>query len=206
MYIPRHFAVDHLPTLHDFMERYGFATLITTGNGAPVASHLPLMIDREAGEFGTLIGHMARPNPQWRGFDEGAEALAVFHGPHAYISPSWYESSQKVPTWNYTAVHAYGVPRIIDDHDAVLAGLENMVAFYESGMDRPWRIDSQADDYRDMKMRGIVAFEIPISRVEGKFKLNQNKPEADRKGAVKGLRESGEAQDAALADLMESLK
>ena len=204
MYVPRHFSEDHVPTLHGFMAQYGFATLVTTRDGAPGASHLPLLVDSGASEYGTLIGHMARANPQWRGFDGETQALAIFQGPHAYISPSWYESEQAVPTWNYVAVHAYGAPRILEDHDAALAVLEALVAVHESTGPAPWRIDSQTTDYRDTQIRGIVAFEIPITRLEGKFKLSQNKPEADRRGAARGLRDRGDALAVELARMMEA--
>ena len=204
MYVPRPFAEDHLPTLHGFMARYGFATLVTNRDGAPFASHLPLLIDRDVGEYGALIGHMSRANPQWRGFGEEALALAIFHGPHAYISPSWYETQEVVPTWNYAAVHAYGAPRIIEDHAAVLALLERLVAENESARPAPWRIDSLGDAFRDSQMRGIVAFEIPIARLEGNYKLNQNKPEADRRGAAKALRETGDDLALKIARMMEA--
>ncbi len=204
MYVPRHFAEDDVPTLHAFMAQYGFATLITIRDGAPFASHLPLLVDGGRGEFGALIGHMARVNPQWRGFDGETEALAIFHGPHAYISPNWYPSRQKVPTWNYAAVHAYGAPRILEHHDEVLAVLERLVAVHEGAMAEPWRIDSQTDAYRDTQMRGITAFEIPIARLEGKYKLNQNKPEADRLGAAMALRRTGDATALELARMMEA--
>ena len=137
MYIPRQFVETDKRVLHGLMASYGFASLVTVADGAPVASHLPIMVDREAGEYGTLVGHMARNNPQWRGFGEGTEALAIFQGPHGYISPNWYVSEQAVPTWSYTAVHAYGVPRIIKDHDAVLALLERLVAENESAVSGP---------------------------------------------------------------------
>ena len=204
MYVPRHFAEDDVPSLHALMAQYGFATLVTVMDSVPFASHLPLLIDGGGGEFGVLIGHMSRANPQWRGFEEGAGALAIFSGPHAYVSPSWYESEQAVPTWNYAAVHAYGAPRVIEDHDAVLAILERLVADNESAMDEPWRIDSQTDAYRDTQMGGIVAFEIPIARLEGKFKLSQNKPEADRLGAAAGLRETGDESAVEMARMMEA--
>jgi len=187
------------------MADYGFASLVTVVDGAPVASHLPLLVDREAGEFGSLIGHMARNNPQWRGFTEDAEALAIFQGPHGYISPSWYASQQAVPTWNYAAVHAYGAPRIIEDHGAVLAVLERLVAQNESARPTPWSLDSLATEFRDTQMRGIVAFEIPISRLEGKYKLGQNKPDADRRGAAAGLRVSGDPLAMELVRLMEDV-
>ncbi len=204
MYVPRHFSEDHVPTLHAFMAQYGFATLVTSLDAQPFASHLPLLIDSGSGKFGTLIGHMARANPQWRGFGEEALALAIFQGPHAYISPSWYDSKQVVPTWNYAAVHAYGTPRIFEDHDAVLALLERLVAENERAMAEPWRIDSLSSEFRDAQMRGIVAFEIPITRLEGKYKLNQNKPEADRLGAAAGLRGTGHGPAGDVARMMEA--
>ncbi len=204
MYVPRHFAEDDVPTLHGFMAQYGFATLVTTRDGAPFANHLPLLVDGGAGGYGALIGHMARANPQWRGFDAGNEVLAIFQGPHAYVSPNWYPSRQKVPTWNYVAVHAYGVPHIIEDHDAVLAVLERLVAENEGAMAKPWRIDSQTADYRDMQMRGIVAFELPLARLEGKYKLAQTKSGADRLGAAAGLRDTGDALALELARMMEA--
>ncbi len=204
MYVPRHFAEDHVPTLHAFMAQYGFATLVTSPDAAPFASHLPLLIDSRVGDYGVLIGHMSRANPQWRGFGEGVEALAIFLGPHAYVSPNWYPSQQKVPTWNYAAVHAYGTPRILEDHHAVLEVLERLVAENDSAMAEPWRIDSLSSEFRDAQMRGIVAFEIPITRLQGKYKLNQNKPEADRLGAAAGLRETGEALAQDVARMMET--
>ncbi len=208
MYVPRHFAEGDTRILHGLMAQYGFAALITVVDGVPFASHLPLLIDGGAGEMGTLIGHMARTNPQWRGFGDGAEALAIFQGPHAYVSPSWYASEEVVPTWNYAAVHAYGAPRILEDHEATLTVLERLVTVHESAITLPdavpWRIDSLPSAFRDTQMRGIVAFEIPITRLEGKYKLSQNKPEADRLGAARALRATGEPLARDVARMMES--
>ena len=204
MYVARLFSETHVPTLHALMAQYRFATLVTSLDGSPVASHLPLLIDSGTGEYGVLIGHMSRANPQWRGFGEDVEALAIFHGPHAYVSPSWYDSEQTVPTWNYAVVHAYGTPRILEDHRTVLEMLERLVASSESAMAEPWRIGSLSSEFRDTQMRGIVAFEIPITRLEGNYKLSQNKPEADRRGAVAGLRETGEALAEDVARMMEA--
>ena len=203
MYVPRHFAQDDPAALRALMERYGFALLVTTVDGAPFASHLPLLHRAEGGEFGSLIGHMARPNPQWRGFAHGGPALAVFQGPHAYVSPSWYASAEAVPTWNYTAVHAYGRPRVVDDQGAALAILERLVAVHENGRPEPWGIDRVPADFRDTQVRGIVAFEMPIERLEGKFKLGQNRPAADRQGAARALRASGEPLGLEVARLMD---
>ncbi len=203
MYLPRHFAQDDPAVLHAFMGRYGFALLVTTVDGEPFANHLPLLHQAEGGEFGTLLGHMARPNPQWRGFADGAPALAVFHGAHAYVSPSWYASGEAVPTWNYAAVHAYGRPRVVDDHDAALAILERLVAAHEEGRPEPWGLDRVTVEFRDTQIRGIVAFEMPIERLVGKFKLSQNKSTADREGATAGLRATGEALSLEVAGMME---
>src|SRR5258708_7170285 len=126
MYIPSAFAETDLATLHDFIQAHSFALLASHHDGQPLASHLPLLLDRATGVQGTLRGHMARANPQWRQAD-GTEVLAVFLGPHAYVSPTWYEADDVVPTWNYVAVHAYGTLRLIDDREALLAIVGEMV-------------------------------------------------------------------------------
>ena len=203
MYRPRQFAEADTQNLHALMRAYGFATLVTAGEGAPVASHLPLLIAPEQGAFGTLVGHMARANPQWRGFGNGREALAVFQGAHAYVSPSWYATVPAVPTWNYAAVHAYGAPGVVEDHDAALAILARLVATHEAGLPDPWSIDRLPAEFRDTQVRGIVAFEMPIARLEGNFKLSQNKPHADRRDAAAGLRATGDPLALEVARMMD---
>src|SRR5215467_5979107 len=128
MYIPKHFREDDLNTLHSLMRTYSFATLITQHEGIPFASHLPFILDTERGPYGTLLAHMARPNPQWHDLTGEQEVLVIFQGPHAYISPSWYDVELSVPTWNYATVHAYGHPRIIDDQTELLAHLRILIA------------------------------------------------------------------------------
>ncbi len=204
MYIPAPFAETDKAVLHDLIDAYGFGVLVSVEtSGAPVASHIPFVLDRASGDNGILQAHLARTNPQWRGFDAGAEILCVFEGPHAYISPRWYDpANNAVPTWNYAVVHAYGIPRIITDADVVRAQQETLVAKYEQTSE-PWRIDSQPENYIEGMLKGIVAFEIPIARLEGKFKLNQNHPAANRAGAISGLRtEAGDPLSLAIADLM----
>jgi transcriptional regulator len=203
MYLPHHFAEDDTAALRQLMGRHDFALLVTTQDGAPFATHLPLLVEPDTGPHGTILGHMSRANPQWRGFAEGVEALAIFHGPHAYISPSWYADEPAVPTWNYAAVHAYGTPTVIDDHNAALAILERLVTVQEAGRAEPWSLDNVPDDFRDTQMRGITAFEMPIIRLEGKFKMGQNKPAEDRLGAAAGLRATGDPMAAEVAVLME---
>lgn len=185
MYIPRSFAEEDRATLHAFMRQHAFAALVTVENGVPVANHVPFLVDAERGPAGTLVGHLARANPQWRGF--AGEAMAVFQGPHGYVSPRWYAGAPNVPTWNYAVVHAYGTPRVIDDAAAVLAVVRRLTEVYERENPRPWSVDEVPAEFVDRLLRAIVAFELPISRLEGKFKLNQNKTAADRAGVIAAL-------------------
>lgn len=201
MHIPTAFRVDDPHKLTALIQHYSFATLITHDGRAPFASHLPMLFRPEASPHGTLVSHMARGNPQWQHFVDGHEVLAIFHGPHGYISPSWYETTPAVPTWNYAAVHAYGVPAIISDHDRVVALLEETVTFYEAALAQPWSGDLPSD-FRDKLLHGIVAFEIPITRLEGKFKLSQNRPAADIHGVCRALSQAGDAESQALAEMM----
>lgn len=201
MYVPSYFAQTDAGVLHQLMRRYGFATLVTVSDGAPFASHLPLLVDVERGPHGTLLGHVARANPQWRSFGE-AEALAIFQGPHAYVSPSWYAGGPNVPTWNYAVVHAYGVPRLVEERAAARAVIERLVTTYEGGRVVPWETASLAGDFVDGLMKAIVVFEVPIARLEGKYKLSQNKSAEDRRGVVAGLRAEGGPESVEVARLM----
>ena len=140
MYMPKLYQEDDLATLHGLMRDYSFATLVTQHDGAPFATHLPLVLAADEGPYGTLYGHIARANPQWQDFDETQEVLVIFQGPHTYVSPSWYEVELSVPTWNYTAVHAYGTPHLVTDYDAFYALLDTLVRTHESQFARPWLI------------------------------------------------------------------
>ncbi|HEV7278983.1 MAG TPA: GNAT family N-acetyltransferase [Pirellulaceae bacterium] len=206
MYVPPTFQVEDSEKLAAFIQRHSFATLITSdrsrADGAsPFASHLPMLLESERGPQGTLVAHMARANPQWRQFAAGGEALAIFHGPHAYVSPSWYATQPAVPTWNYAAVHVYGVPTLFEDHDRVADLLSRTNATYESAFKLPWP-GQLPDEYRDGLIRAIVAFELPISRIEGKFKLSQNRSPEDRQGVYAALSRSAYASDRDTAALM----
>ena len=202
MYVPSHFAEDDPAILHGLIRDYSFGLLVSVIDGAPFASHLPFLLDSEAGPHGTLVAHMARANPHWRAFAEGAESMVVFQGPHAYITPSWYAPGNNVPTWNYVAIHAYGVARVIDDPAATRAVPERLTALHEAGFADPWRLDDQDPRFIDGMLQGIVAFEIPIARLEGKAKLSQNKTAADRAGVIAALAATGRADDQALAKMM----
>jgi transcriptional regulator len=207
VYIPEPFALTDREEIRALLRDYAFAVLVTALDGAPpLATHLPLIHTPEAGPNGTLTAHMARANPQWRDLahlqETGGEALVIFQGPHAYVSPRWYGPGPAVPTWNYTAVHAYGTPRLIEDAAAARAHVEALSAAHESGAAEPWRLDSQEESYTRAKIRGIVAFEIPIARLEAKAKLNQNRTPAARQGVIAALAEGENLPGREVAKLM----
>lgn len=205
MYVPEAFREDRQQVLHALIRQHSFGTLVTFGNGGLAASHLPFLLDPDRGPHGTLLGHLARANPQWADFGEGQEALAVFQGPHAYVSPSWYETSPSVPTWNYVAVHARGTPHVVTDETALRRILEALVRAYEAASEKPWDMTGLPDDYVGWMMGAIVGFEMPISQLEGKLKLSQNRSAADRQGVVEGLRRKQGELEQAVADLMAHL-
>ena len=186
VFIPTSFRVEERSALYDFVERYGFATLVTLLDSVPFASHIPLLLEREKN---LLLGHLSKANPHWEAFAAGSESLAIFSGPHAYISPSWYASSPAVPTWNYTAVHIYGLPQLLPpERTAEIVNLT--VSKYEGSRSTPWP-NEMPEDFRQRLLAGIVAFEMPITRLEGKFKLGQNRSAADQDGMLEGLRKDG---------------
>ncbi len=203
MYIPAAFAEPDLIKLHDFIEQHSFGLLVSQVDGLPFASHLPLLLDRTAGPHGTLVGHMARANSQWREAG-GQTALAIFSGPHAYISPTWYEAEQVVPTWNYTAVHASGRVEVIEDEGALLDIVRETVRVYEQAMPRPWSFDGSGAFVGRM-LTQIVGFRIEIERIEGKWKLNQNHPAERRKKVVRALQERGDENAQAIAGMMQAM-
>ena len=201
MYIPRAFRVEDASKLAAFIHQHSFATLITHDGMAPFASHLPMLFRPDVGSHGTLVSHMARANPQWQHFACGGEVLVIFHGPHSYISPSWYQAELAVPTWNYATVHAYGVPTVFSEHERVVSLLHETVSAYEASFEQPWR-GNLPDEFRDKLIHGIVAFEIPVTRIEGKFKLGQNRPAADIQGVIDALSRSNDADSLAVARMM----
>jgi transcriptional regulator len=202
MYIPKAFAVLDRDALHDFIEAHSFATLVTTRDRAPFATRLPLILAREASAHGTLIGHVARANPHWRSFDGHSQALAMFDGPHAYISPNWYITSPAVPTWDYATVHAYGVPRIIEDTGRVEAIVDRLVAIHEAELPQPWSAREAPTEFKSNLLRAIVGFEMAIDRIEGKFKFAQNRPREDQLAMLDKLASSSNAGDRELANLI----
>ena len=204
MYLPKEFDLADHARCHALMRAASFATLVTNDRrGTPFASHIPILVEPTGGALGTLIGHVARNNPQSRHFAHQRSALAIFQGPHGYISPAWYATSPQVPTWNYVAVHAYGVPGVIADPARVALLLKRLTDNFEGDRPDGWRMESLPDSYVAAMIKGIVAFEIPIERLEGKAKLGQNRLAADRRGAIAGLGATGGAMNAELARLMD---
>ncbi len=199
MYIPKAFREDDINTLHKLMREYSFATLITQHEGVPFATHLPFILDAQRGPNGTLLAHMARANPQWHHFASAQDVLVIFQGPHAYISPSWYEVELSVPTWNYAVVHAYGLPRLIEDQVKLYNLLKSLIHTHEAHFEKPWPFNLP-DDYLQKMMHGIVGFEIEITRLEGKFKLSQNRTSIERENVIAALQESRDTL--AIAELM----
>jgi transcriptional regulator len=199
VYTPASFAERDPRKIHDFMRRHPFATLVTTGPSGLFASHLPLYLDDDRGAHGELWGHMARANPQWR--EPGAEVMAIFQGPHSYISPAWYESPGTVPTWSYVAIHAYGAFRVIDDCHATLEILRRSVAREEQSRPNPWVFD-ETDPAIEPMLKAIVAFRIAIARVEGKWKVSQNHPVERQRKVIAALENQGDEKSREVALLM----
>ena len=201
MYSPAAFKIDDHATLVAFMRQYSFATIITHDGEVPHAAHMPVLCrESSGGGEGTLVSHLARANPQWRHFENGQEVLVTFTGPHAYISPSWYDTQPAVPTWNYTVVHVYGIPRLVTDPQEFATMLEELVEFYEAPRANRWH-GTIPQEFRDNLMRAIVGFEIKITRIEGKFKLSQNRP-ADAPGVMAALEDSVDQTDREVAGMM----
>ena len=195
MYIPKHFEGSE-PTGREIMQAHSWALLMTAGeDGAPIATHLSLLWQDDGTEHGALLGHMARANPHWKLFAREPESLALFWGPHAYVSPTWYTPGAKVPTWNYVTVHAYGRPLVIEDTKGALDVLARLAAVYEGTTADSWGLARLPPGNAEAQTRGIVAFRVPLSRVETKLKLSQNRDLEDRHRVITRL-EASDDQDA----------
>ena len=206
MYRPAAFRQDDLATLHAQIHACGLALLSSSGEQGLQASHLPLLLAPDEGEFGTLYGHFARANPHWRDLASGAEALVVFSGADAYVHPGWYpskaEHGKAVPTWNYIAVHAWGQAEVFDEPERLLQLVSHLSERYEQGRAQPWAVSEAPREYIDSMLRAIVGFALPIRRIEGQWKLGQNRSRADQAGVHQGLSTSTEPRDQALAARM----
>jgi transcriptional regulator len=200
MYVPTAYAETDPAKLHAFIEAHSFGLLVSAHGGEPFATHLPFLLERDAGPHGRLVGHMARANPHWQGLD-GRDVLTVFSGPHAYVSPSWYGSDGVVPTWNYVAVHAYGTLRLVEEPNELARILVTTVSTYERPMPNPWSVDTGSGFFQKMS-RAVVGFRIDITRLEGKWKLNQNHPPERREGVIRALAGSSDQDAKEIARLM----
>jgi transcriptional regulator len=203
MYMPAHFEETRTPVMHDLLRAHPLATWVVQGADGLVVNHIPFLIDPDRGPFGTLVGHVARANPIWR---QLGSSVAVFQGPQAYVSPNWYPSKhahgKAVPTWNYAVVHAHGTPRAIDSRDALLDIVTRLTVTHEAGQAAPWAVSDAPADFIEQMLKAIVGIEMPIERLAGKWKVSQNRSEADRLGTVAGLHQQSDAQSLAMATLV----
>jgi transcriptional regulator len=210
MYIPAANAETNPDTLFAFITQSPLGALVTVDAGGDlVATHLPWLVDRQRGEHGVLEGHIARANSQHAAADAWSKALVIFTGPDAYITPSWYaakaEHGKVVPTWNYVAVHVYGRVRFTSEHSFLARHLERLVARHESGRPAPWAIGDAPAEYIERQMKAIVGVELVIERIEGKWKMSQNRSAADVDGVVQGLGASSDPRDRAVGEIMKRL-
>lgn len=191
MYQPPHFREDRLEVQHALMRAHPLGTLVTAGAGGLMANHVPMILDADGSGPGVLRCHLARANPQWRDLAAGAEALVIFQGPQAYVTPSWYETKREthkvVPTWNYAVVHAWGAPRVVEDEAWLADQIAALTRAHEAARPEPWAVSDAPAPFVAAQLRGIVGVEIPIARIEGKWKVSQNRPAGDRAGVAAGL-------------------
>ncbi|MFZ6779036.1 FMN-binding negative transcriptional regulator [Undibacterium sp. Ji83W] len=209
MYMPSHFAEERIEVLHALIQAHPLAALVSLQAGELEANHIPFLISAPTTDapYGVLRGHVARNNPVWQSAASGQDALLIFQGAQAYISPRWYEEKQRsgsvVPTYNYAVVHAHGPMRIVEDRQEFLRLLSDLSDNFESKFEQPWKVSDAPAEYVDRMMDMIVGIEIPVRRISGKWKTSQNKSTQDRVNMVDGLREKQDQASRALADVME---
>jgi transcriptional regulator len=197
MYIPLSFRVDDNEQMYDLIEKNSFAILFSQKEGEPSATHLPLLLDKKEG---CLYGHMAKANPHWRNI--ASEVLAVFSGPHTYISPSWYETNESVPTWNYVAVHVYGRVELIEDNNKSEKILNDSVHYYEAAMPNPWCMNKAGPAFIHNLSQGVIGFKITITKMEGKWKLSQNHSKQRQARVIEALEGQVDDNSKQIAALM----
>ncbi|MEI2741919.1 MAG: FMN-binding negative transcriptional regulator [Candidatus Competibacter sp.] len=210
MHIPKHFDEPRIDVLHGLIHARPLSTLVTLSSGGLNANHIPLHLSDSPSPLGTLRGHVARANLVWSDFSKDIEALAIFHGPNAYITPSWYptkaETGKAVPTWNYVVAHAYGALRVFDDAMWLRAHLEELTANHEAAFSEPWHLSDAPRDFTEKLIGAIVGIEIVITRLSGKWKTSQNQPPQNQSGVIHGLRVSGSPDAQEMATLIEGVK
>jgi transcriptional regulator len=206
LYTPRHFREDRTDVLHGAIRDFPMAQLVTFGETGLEATPLPLLLDLADGEQGALLGHVARANPQWKTADRSVEALAIFSGPDAYISPGWYETKRQtgkvVPTWNYVTIQVRGRISFVEEPQELLEIVRRLTELHENGRDAPWAVADAPADFIASQLRAIVGLRLEITEITGKWKMSQNRSEADRAGVIEGLRAEGAPAADAVADLV----
>jgi len=207
MYIPRANQETRIPVLHALLNAHPLAALITLNASGLIASHIPMVLEADGSEFGTLRAHISRANTQWRDLNDSVDTLAIFAGPHHYISPAWYpgtyEDGKEVPTWNYAVVHAYGPLKIIHDAPWLLAHLETLTNIHEAHFPKPWKVTDAPEPFIQSLLNGIVGLELPIRRLEGKWKVSQNRTSEERQGVIAGLQTLDTPESLAMRDLVD---
>ena len=207
MYCPAFNQETDVSVLRALIAAHPFGVWVVARDNAIVANHIPFLLDPDRGEHGTLVGHVARANPVWRELAAAADSLVIFQGPQGYVTPSWYaakrEHGKVVPTWNYAVVHAHGRARAIEDRGWLLQLVNRLTDGHEAARDQPWQVGDAPADYIESMLGAIVGVEIPLSKLEGKWKVSQNRSDADKLGVVAGLIENGDAESAAMAALVQ---
>lgn len=208
MYTPTYTQESDRAVLHALIRAHPLGTWVTQGDGELIVNHVPFLLDASHGEHGMLMGHVARANRVWRDFSRGVDSVVVFQGPEAYITPSWYPSKhatgKAVPTWNYVVVHAHGLPRAIEDKTWLAEHVRRLTAVHEADQALPWQVSDAPEDFIDRLLDGIVGIEILITKLVGKWKVSQNRPEPDRRGVVAGLLARNEPGASAMAAAVQS--
>jgi transcriptional regulator len=203
MYIPESFRIVEEPEIEAFLQRYDFATMVSPAPATLIATHVPVVVKRDGPRL-VIHGHVAKANTHWKSMDGTIESLVIFHGPHGYVSPRWYASSPAVPTWNYAVVHAYGRPQATEEPACIEAVLVDLLRRYEGAGSDAWRIEDLPADYRSRLLSGIVGFEMPVVRLEAKFKLGQNRAAVDRARTIEELERTNSPEASSLAAFMRS--
>jgi transcriptional regulator len=206
MYSPQQFEESRLDVLHDLIRSHPLGTVVVLAGMELSANHIPFLVDADSGDFGTLRGHVARSNPLWKQFGGNIEALVVFQGPESYITPSWYPSKhadgKAVPTWNYAVAHEYGQPRTVDDAAWLLEHVTQLTNVHETEQALPWLVSDAPSDFTEHMISRIVGIEIPISKLQGKWKVSQNRKNSDRLGVAAGLESQDTERSRAMARLV----
>jgi transcriptional regulator len=209
MYIPKANEERRVPVMHELISAHPLGSLITMGASGLIASHIPMVLENDSSEFGVLKGHISRANPQWTDFTPSVDALAIFAGDQHYISASWYPGTQEhgkeVPTWNYAVVHAYGTLRLVEQEQWLLAHLATLTDIHEASSERPWKVSDAPVDFIKALLNGIIGLELPIRRLEGKWKVSQNRSERDRRAVVDELTRLGTPESLAMRDLVKRI-